>query len=94
MAGVGRRGFAAAARAAMFAPPPTSREQRPSADVPAPRVPLSSSPQPTDDYQVNTPPLGTRDPLIGMSSFIHLMYRRYYLGPWRLSFLCSSLIMF
>lgn len=94
MAGVGRRGFAAAARAAMFASSPTSREQQPSVDLPAPRVPLSSSPQPTDDYRVNTPPLGTQDPLIGMSSFIHLTDRRYYLGPWRLSFLSSFLVMF
>ena len=67
MAGVGRRGFAAAARAAMFAYSPTSRVQRPAADMPAPPTPLSSSPQPTDDYRVNTPPNG-------MSSFIHLTY--------------------
>jgi hypothetical protein len=83
MAGVGRRGFAAAARAAMFASP-TSRVQRPAADMPAPRVPLSSSPQTADDYRVNTPPLGTLDAPTGMSSFIHLTYItcwRYYLGP-------------
>lgn len=73
MAGVGRRGFAAATRAVMFASP-TSRVQRPAADMPAPRVPLSSSPQTTDDYRVNTPPLGTLDPPTGMSSFIHLTY--------------------
>jgi hypothetical protein len=83
MAGVGRRGFAAAARSAMFTSP-TSRVQLPAADMPAPRVPLSSS-QTTDGDRVNTPPLGTLDPPTGMSSFIHLTYilhvRRYYLGP-------------
>jgi hypothetical protein len=62
MAGVGRRGFAAVARAAMFPYSPTSRVQRPAADMPTPPVPLSSSPQTTDDYPT------------GMSSFIHLTY--------------------
>ncbi len=64
MAGVGRRGFAAAAHAAMFAPPPTSRMRRPSADIP----------QSMDDYRANTPPLGALDPPAGMSSFIHLAH--------------------
>jgi hypothetical protein len=36
MAGVGRRGFAAAAHAAMFTPSPKSRVQRPTAGMPAP----------------------------------------------------------
>ena len=74
MAGVGRRGFAAAARAAMFASPSTSRLQRPTADMPAPQVSLSSSPQTKDDHRLNTPPLGILDPPTGMSSFIHLTY--------------------
>ena len=69
MAGVGRRGFAAAARSAMFGSP-TSRVQRPAADLPAPRIPLPSSSQATDGYRVKTPSLGTT----GMSSFIHLTY--------------------
>ena len=61
MAGVGRRGFAAATRAAMF----TSPMQRPTADMAAPWVTRSSSPQ-----RVNTPPSGTLDPLGMSSSFI------------------------
>ena len=74
MAGVGRRGFAEAARAAMFASSPTSRVQRPTADMPTPWVPLSSSPQTTENYRVNAPLLGTLKPPTGMSSFIHLTY--------------------
>ena len=69
MAGVGRRGFAAAAHAAMFTSSPTSHVQRPTADMPAPWVSRSSSPQ-----RVNTPPSGALDPPTGMSSFIHLTY--------------------
>ena len=65
MAGVGRRGFAAAARAAMFTSSPPSRVQRPTADMPAPWIPRSSSPQ-----RVNTPPSGNLNPPTGMSSFI------------------------
>jgi PDZ and LIM domain protein 5/6/7 len=66
MAGVGRRGFAAAARAAMFGSPPASRMQRPSADIPQ-----STS---MEDHRTNTPPLGALDPPAGMSSFIHLAH--------------------
>jgi hypothetical protein len=62
MAGVGRRGFAAAARAAMFTSSPTSRVQRPTADMPVPWATRSTSPQ-----RINTPP---SDPPTGMSSFI------------------------
>ncbi len=71
MAGVGRRGFEAAARAAMFASSPTSRMQRPTADMPAPWVP-SSSPRSMDDYRINTLPLALLDPPAGMSSLVHL----------------------
>ena len=85
MAGVGRRGFAAVARAAMFASSPTSRMNQPMAGLPAPSVPVSSLPQGIDNNRINSPPLSIRDPP-GMSSFIHLILhvRRCYLrGPWR-----------
>lgn len=84
MAGVGRRGFAAVARAAMFATSPISRTNQPMAGLPTPRVPVSSSPQGIDDYRINSPPLSLREPPPGMSSFIHLILhvRRCYLrGP-------------
>ena len=71
MAGVGRRGFAAVARAAMFATSPTSRLHQPAAALSAPWVPASSSPRGMDDYRINSPPLSIRDPPAGMSSFIH-----------------------
>ena len=71
MAGVGRRGFAAAARAAMFASSP-SRVQPPTADISTPWLSRPSSPQIVDGYRVNTPPLGTLDPPTGMSSSIYI----------------------
>jgi hypothetical protein len=68
MAGVGRRGFAAVAHAAMFATSPTSRPHQPTAELPAPWVP-ASSPQSVDNYRIKSPPLPISS---GMSSFILL----------------------
>lgn len=76
MAGVGRRGFAAVARAAMFATSPTSRLQQPTAELPAPWVPGSSPPQSVDNYRIKSPPLPILEPPSGMSSFIHFTYIR------------------
>ena len=76
MAGVGRRGFAAVARAAMFATSPTSRLQQPTAELPAPWVPGSSPPQSVDNYRIKSPPLPTLEPPSGMSSFVHFTYIR------------------
>jgi hypothetical protein len=94
MAGVGRRGFAAVARAAMFASPPTSRLHQPTAELPAPWVPASSPPQSTDNYRIKSPPLPILEPPSGMSSFIHFTYIRRcdIRGPWRSG--SASLIMF
>ncbi|KAI0005982.1 hypothetical protein BJV74DRAFT_970003 [Russula compacta] len=57
MAGVGRRGFAAVARAAMFA----SHLQTSTTVLPAPWVPTSSSPQVMDVGRIKSPPLGSLD---------------------------------
>ncbi|KAH9966614.1 hypothetical protein BC827DRAFT_1264570 [Russula dissimulans] len=73
MAGVGRRGFAAVARAAMFA-------------THASHLPLSAAPLPgpwgsaSSSSQINSPPLRIPDPPVGMSSFIYdiLHVRRAY----------------
>ena len=67
MAGVGRRGFAAVARAAMFA----SHLQTSTTTLPARWVPTSSSPQVINVGRIKSPPLGSLDSRAGMSSFIH-----------------------
>ncbi|KAI9510217.1 hypothetical protein F5148DRAFT_613794 [Russula earlei] len=69
MAGVGRRGFAAAAHAALFATPPSSH-------LPPETRPLPSHWAPSSFYQIDSPPLGIPDSPVGMSSFIH--FTLYY----------------
>lgn len=68
MAGVGRRGFAAAARAAMFAASASSSMRSPTSPPPAPWNPASSPPPP--DGRRAYPPMDSRNPSAGMSSFI------------------------
>jgi len=67
MAGVGRRGFAAVARAALFATPPASHFPLSTAPLPGSWDSASSS-----SSQINSPPLRVPDSPVGMSSFIHL----------------------
>ncbi|KAI0306626.1 hypothetical protein B0F90DRAFT_1814485 [Multifurca ochricompacta] len=60
MAGVGRRGFAAAARAAMFATSPILHFHPHTSEAPASWVPAPPSPEATSSGRVNPPPLDTR----------------------------------
>lgn len=71
MAGVGRRGFAAAARAAMFAASTPSSMRSPTSPPPAPWNP-TSSPPPLDSRRAY-PPLDVRNASVGKSSFISLL---------------------
>lgn len=72
MAGVGRRGFAAAARAAMFAASASSSVRLPTSPSPAPWSPASSSPPPLDGRRAY-PPLDVPNPSAGTSSIILLL---------------------
>jgi PDZ and LIM domain protein 5/6/7 len=77
MAGVGRRGFAAAARAAMFVAPPMPRLQPPAPmfPPPAPWKPASSSSgRGMDGIRVDGPPLAVLNPSAGTLQFIHFTF--------------------
>ncbi|KAH9981342.1 hypothetical protein BGW80DRAFT_327107 [Lactifluus volemus] len=87
MAGVGRRGFAAAARAAMFVAPPPMPRLHPSAPMSPPPPALwnpasSSSGQVMDRNRVDAPPLAILNPPTGKLQFIHFMHGcHFFLAP-------------
>jgi PDZ and LIM domain protein 5/6/7 len=78
MAGVGRRGFAAAARAAMFvaSPMPRMHSPAPMSPGPAPRNPASSSSRAMNGMQLGAPPMEVVNPSAGTSSCIHFTFIR------------------
>ena len=81
MAGVGRRGFAAATRAALFAASPVSSPPSP---APAPWNSAPYSDQGMDGMRVDVPPLAVLNPSIGTSSFVHFAFIRSWRDSGRL----------